>query len=182
MLRQFSRRWDVLRPPLLHHSTSSTHVSGRGRCGASHWAQSVGVCPGRDVVVNSESSSRERERERERESNTMTSLTNSLSSLALLIIAISANTVYPYCTWVGSNPSWSGPPKVEQVRGVRCEVWGLRCETMREMGNNIPAADNGGGNNISWHFLKEGWDRERGSVVIFSLTSCHPTISNLHTK
>jgi len=45
----------------------------------------------------------------------MTSLTNSLSSLALLIIAISANTVYPYCTWVGSNPSWSGPPKVEQV-------------------------------------------------------------------
>lgn len=42
-------------------------------------------------------------------------MTDTINNIALLIIALSVNTVYPYCTWVGSNPSWSGSPKVEQV-------------------------------------------------------------------
>jgi len=38
------------------------------------------------------------------------------SHLSLLIIAVSSvTTVYPYCTWVGSNPSWTDSPTVEQV-------------------------------------------------------------------
>jgi len=66
----------------------------------------VGLGTERDVVVNSESS-HTAGCTRDRYQHIMTSLST------LLILAISVNTVYPWCT-IG-NPYWSGSPTVEQV-------------------------------------------------------------------
>jgi len=37
------------------------------------------------------------------------------TTTSLSLLALSLPLASPYCTWVGSNPSWEGPPSVEQV-------------------------------------------------------------------
>merc|ERR1711936_552496 len=49
------------------------------------------------------------------------------ASLHLLPVLLLLPTVFPYCTWVGSNPYWDGAPSVEQVSltSVRVSWHGL---------------------------------------------------------
>jgi len=57
--------------------------------------------------------------------STTMSTTISLSSLLTLLLSLPP--VFTYCTWVGSNPYWEGPPSVEQVSltSVRVSWHGL---------------------------------------------------------